>query len=569
MRHNAARDRLSQLNNACDILSHSQRSDQMILLKGFEGVLRVLLARTARNYPIYMSTHFLNLLNRTWLYCTVFITGAAVMVIELLGTRLIAPFYGASLYVWTSVISVTLIALACGYFVGGRWADRSIRFGLATIIALSGFLTLVVPWLTAPVLLMTDPLELRMGTFASTLILFTPSLFMLGMVGPFAVKLVTSNLDDVGTSTGSIYAASTVGSVIGTLFLGFYLFPQVGSREIFIGLGLGLLALAFCVAYFERNRVKLAVSLSTVTALFTASVILLPFIADSGKQNTDDQHFQTRFERESLYGWVRVVDNSAENYRLLMMDASAIGAASISHGENILMYQEIVTHLPKLAPGMQRALLIGQGAGHMAMTLKQYGIETDTLEIDPVVSEAARTYFDFQPTGKTIIGDARYEVRKLKGPYDLVIMDVFTGGSEPVHLLTTESMFQLQSLLSDNGVVALNFVAFYEDGRNAALASVAKTLAHVFPHQIALISEPGREFNDFVFIASNQFIDIDAAHLNSLQRNWFKQRLVTPDQTQGFVLTDNLNPLESLQARKAEHYRLMMADFFGLNQFIR
>lgn len=510
-----------------------------------------------------------NFTNHAWLYCTVFLTGAAVMVIELLGTRLIAPFYGASLYVWTSVISVTLIALALGYFVGGRWADRSRRVGLATIIALSGFLTLLVPWLTAPVLLMTDPMGLRMGTFISTLILFTPSLFMLGMVGPFAVKLATSSLDGVGTSTGSIYAVSTVGSVIGTLFLGFYLFPQVGSREIFIGLGLGLLVLAFGVAYFERRQIKLAVSLPAVAVLFTVSIFLLPLVTDSSRQTAEDSNYQTRFEQESLYGWVRVVDNDKENFRLLMMDASTIGAASISHGENALSYQEVVTHLPRLAPGMQRALLIGQGAGHMAIALKQFGIETDTLEIDPVVAEAARAYFDYKPTGKTIIGDARYEIRKLEGPFDLVIMDVFTGGSEPVHLLTVESIRQLQSLLSDNGIVALNFVAFYENGHNTALASVAKTLAQVFPHQIALISEPDREFNDFIFVASNQPVNINADHLNPLLRHWFKQRLVVPDQTQGVILTDNLNPLESMQTRKAEQYRSMMVDFFGLNQFIR
>src|SRR5690606_12970493 len=126
------------------------------------------------------------------------------------------------------VIAVTLIALALGYFIGGLWADRTRRAGLAFIIASAGFLTLLVPWLTAPVLLATDPLGLRMGTFVSTLVLFTPSLLMLGMVGPFAVKRATSSLDGVGASTGSIYAVSTVGSVIGTLFLGFYLFPQVG-----------------------------------------------------------------------------------------------------------------------------------------------------------------------------------------------------------------------------------------------------------------------------------------------------------------------------------------------------
>ena len=513
-------------------------------------------------------THFFHWF---WLYLTVFLTGAAVMVIELLGTRLIAPFYGASLYVWTSVISVTLIALALGYFIGGHWADRAKRTGLALIIALAGFLTLLVPWITAPVLFATDPLGLRMGTFVSTLVLFTPSLFLLGMVGPFAVKLATSSLDGVGTSTGSIYAVSTVGSVIGTLFLGFYLFPQVGSREIFIGLGIGLLALAFCVIYFERHYIRPATALAPVVVITVISMLLLPYINASGNRLLHhEDNFQTQFERESLYGWVRVIDNPQDNYRLLTVDASTIGAATISHSENVLAYQEIVSLLPALASDMKRALLIGQGAGHMATTLKRYGIETDTLEIDPVVAEAARDYFDFMPTGKTIIGDARYEIRKLKGPYDLIIMDVFTGGSEPVHLLTVETMQQLRALLSDNGLLTLNFVAFYENGENPALASVAKTLAQVFSNQIVLLSDPGRDFNDFIFLAADRPIDIEPGNqLRYNQSGWLKQRLVRLNQNQGVVLTDNLNPLESMQTRKSEYYRWMMVDSIGLNHFIR
>lgn len=147
-------------------------------------------------------------LNRVWLYCTVFLTGAAVMVIEQ-GIRLIAPFYGASLYVRPSVISVTLIALALGYYIGGRWADSARNTGLALIIALSGLLTLLIPWLTGPILPATDSLGLRMGVFVSTLVLFSPSLVMLGMIGHFVVKLATSSLKGVGASAGSIYAIST------------------------------------------------------------------------------------------------------------------------------------------------------------------------------------------------------------------------------------------------------------------------------------------------------------------------------------------------------------------------
>ena len=275
-----------------------------------------------------------NILEKAWLYCTVFLTGAAVMVIELLGTRLIAPFYGASLYVWTSLISVTLIALALGYYWGGIWADRT-KSGLSLIIAIAGLLTIIIPWLTGPVLLATDPLGLRLGSFVSTLILFSPSLIMLGMVGPFAVKLSTATLAKVGASTGSIYAVSTVGSVIGTLFLGFYLFPLIGSREIFIGLGIALFLLAIIVAYIEHRHLKSTKTIVPTALLVIIGIGLYPQIANSNQAESNDS-FQTRFERESLYGWVRVIDKPEENIRLLTVDASTIGAASISHGENLL-----------------------------------------------------------------------------------------------------------------------------------------------------------------------------------------------------------------------------------------
>ncbi|MBV6447134.1 fused MFS/spermidine synthase [Nitrosomonas sp.] len=364
---------------------------------------------------------------------------------------------------------------------------------------------------------------------------------MLGMVGPFAVKLATSSLDGVGAGTGSIYAVSTVGSVIGTLFLGFYLFPQVGSREIFMGLGIALLILAVGVTFFERKRISLMIALPPVSVLTVIGVMLLPRIADSAHHVSGKDSHRIQFERESLYGWVRVIDKPAENFRLLTVDASTIGAATISHGENVLTYQKIVDILPALTPQINRALLIGQGAGHMAMTLKKYGIVTDTLEIDPAVAEAASRYFGFTPSGKTIIGDARYEIRKLTGKYDLVILDVFTGGSEPVHLLTVETMSQLRFLLSDRGVLALNFVAFLEDGKNKALASVAKTLAQVFPHQQVFISEPDTEFNDFIFLAAHQAIEYDNGVIPAEQHNWLKARRISIDQSLGTVLTDTIH----------------------------
>lgn len=518
-----------------------------------------------------MTDHALNVCGRAGLYLTVFLTGAAVMVIELLGTRMIAPFYGASLYVWSSLISVTMIALALGYFAGGRWADRAKRSGLSLIIALAALLTLAIPWATRPVLLATDPLGLRAGAFVSALLLFSPSLTLLGMVGPFAIKLSTSRLDGVGSSAGSIYAVSTLGSVVGTLLLGFFLFPLVGSREILVGLGVTLFLLAVAVATYEQKRLGFAAALLPSVLLAILGIGLLPQVVSAGHAYNGGKDFQVLSERESLYGWVRVIDQRARNLRLLTSDASTIGAASISNGENRLTYQDIVGLIPALASGsVQRALLIGQGAGHMAMALRdRYGIATDTLEIDPAVADAASRYFGFTPTGLATVGDARYEIRHLKGPYDLIIHDCFTGGSEPAHLLTVETLAQLRGLLSEHGLLALNFVAFSQSGQNTALASVARTIAQVFPHQSVFVSEPGKDFNDFIFLAASRPINLESQALDVEQTAWLQSRLYPVDPAQGTVLTDNLNPLEHLQTRKAEHYRHVLVDWFGADLLVR
>ena len=504
-----------------------------------------------------------------WLYLIVFLTGASVMVIELLGTRLIAPFYGASLYVWSSLISVTMIALAIGYFVGGLWADRAQRSGLSLIIALAALFTLLIPWASRPVLLATDPLGLRAGAFTSALTLFFPSLTFLGMVGPFAIKLATSQLDGVGSSSGKVYAISTLGSVIGTLLLGFYLFPWVGSRQILVSLGLILFVLAIAVAIYEQHHFNKTIAVLPCTLLAIVGLCLIPKIVGAGHAPPDSR-FNVLSERESLYGFVRVIEQPSRNLRFLTADASMIGAANISDGLNRLTYQDIVGLIPAIKPSIKKALLIGQGAGHMAMTLRdKYGIVTDTLEIDPAVANAATDYFGFKPNGLTIVGDARYEIRHLTGPYDLIIHDCFTGGSEPAHLLTVETLQEFRRLLAPEGLLALNFVAFGQGEGQKALASVAKTIATVFPHQSLFISEPGEDFNDFIFLAGSQTIDLTAPSLSQNQTKWLNDRKFNIDPSEGIVLTDNLNPLEHLQTRKSEHYRHVLVEWFGSDLLVR
>ncbi len=503
-------------------------------------------------------------------YLIVFITGTVIMIIEMLGTRVIAPFYGASLYVWSSIISVTMIALALGYFSGGRLADRTQGGGLSLIIVLAGLFTLLIPWVTRPVLMAADALGLRAGAFVSALVLFTPCLTLLGMIGPFAIKLATGRLAGVGTSVGTIYAVSTVGSVLGTLTLGFFLFPVLGSRTILVGMGLGLMALSALVAIYEQRLALPAKGRTLGGALALTALGLTPFILNAGGSTAVNSAYQVRMERESLYGWVRVLDDPRRNMRLLTSDASVIGAAKLSDGASLLNYQLIIGLIPEFVPGIQRALLIGQGAGHMAMDLRdRYGIVTDTLEIDPAVADAAGEFFGFQPNGQAVVGDGRYEIRRLKGPYDLIIHDCFTGGSEPTHLLTVETFAQLRGLLAKSGVLALNYVAFFDGGQNPALASVVKTLGQIFPERAIIRNDPDHDFNDFVMLASGQPLDLAGGHLTAEQAQWLKVREVNVNAAAGDLLTDDFNPLEHHQVRKSEQYRALVAEWLGEDLMVR
>ncbi len=491
---------------------------------------------------------------------TVFVTGAAVMLLELLGTRVIAPFYGTSLYVWSALIAVTLVALSAGYYFGGFLADRYGQRLFVWILAAASLGIFMIPIADAHVLMMTDSLGLRLGALLSAFILFMPALVALGMTGPVAVKVGTSHLEDLGVSAGRLYAVSTLGSVVGTFLLAYLLFPSFGTNSILLTLGSLLLLVAIIHGLIGPSQKQSFVILGLAVALG-----LLAFIDHVlGQDVLSPKGFNVISERESLYGKVRVIDNPMQDIRLLSSDASVIGAASIGTGLNRLTYQQIVGLLPLMRSGMSQALVIGQGAGHMASDLfVNHHIQVDTIELDPAVAEAADRHFGFVQSGQQRIGDGRYEVRKLRGPYDLVIHDCFTGGSEPTHLLTREALLDIKRILSENGVMAVNLVAFKSPDANLPLRSVVKTVSSVFSQVRVYRSEPDHDFNDFIILASDQSLEMKGRKLTASMLGWLHDRETKLEFDSGILITDDFNPLESLQVKKSEHYRQQVAEWLG------
>jgi len=502
---------------------------------------------------------------RLLLYGTVTLTGAAVMVLELLGTRILGPFFGVSLYVWSALIAVTLIALAAGYFLGGWCADRLPQLRLAHLLLAAALATLLVPLLSGPVLQVADLLGLRTGVLVSAAALFLAPLTLLGMTGPCVVKLLAEDLDGIGTTAGSVYAISTLGSVAGTLALGFVLLPWFGTRAILAGTGALLLVLGTTLAVHERRRLggRHAIALVLIGAAGLVALgggLWLPARTAAG--------FKVLSDVESPYGRVRVVDDEQRGIRMLLSDASSIGAVDRRSGETVLDYQRILTLVPALderAPaareGVQRALVIGLGPGFVATRYRALGIKTDTIEIDPAVAQAAQAHFGFRRTGKFLVGDGRHEIRMLAHRYDYIVHDCFSGGAEPAHLLTVETFERLRTLLKAEGVLALNFVGFTRGEGIAALAAVARTLDEVFPFQRIFATRPDDELSDYVLLAGPRPIRLAArdeihrrhlAVLESLERS--------PPIEGGRLLTDDYHPIEHLQAGKAERYRALFRE---------
>ena len=192
----------------------------------------------------------------TWLLrIAVFVGGAAVMIIEILGSRVLAPTFGTTLHVWSALITVTLAALAIGYAWGGRIADRRPGLGtLMVVIAMAAGAILLGDLITKPVLRMAYGAGMISGTFIAATLLFLPSLLLLGMISPMAVR-VAADKQHLGQSVGNLYALSTMGSVAGSLAVSLLLIPNL---SVHVAIAATAIALALVPLVYLASRSKMA-----------------------------------------------------------------------------------------------------------------------------------------------------------------------------------------------------------------------------------------------------------------------------------------------------------------------
>ena len=189
------------------------------------------------------------------LYSITFLGGAVFLALEIVASRVLAPYFGSSIYVWGSLISVFLFALSVGYYLGGVLADRWPSFKvLALIVLCASVLILFIPLVQMPVsrMIFSWKLDLRSSVLLASLIFFMLPSVLNGMVTPFIIKLNATQLKTIGQTVGNIYAVSTIGSVSGALGVSFYLIPAIGTRAILFSSGGTLIATSLLSLLVDR-----------------------------------------------------------------------------------------------------------------------------------------------------------------------------------------------------------------------------------------------------------------------------------------------------------------------------
>lgn len=488
-----------------------------------------------------------------YLAVTAAVSGALVMVIEVVGSRVIGPFFGVSLFVWTSLITVTLVSLALGYAAGGLLADRKpspdVLYGL---LGLAGAAVLLVPFLKAPVLRSAMPLGLRSGALLGSLLLFGPSLFLLGCVPPFVVKLAATELRRLGRTVGLFSALSTFGSFAGTLATGYLLIGHLAVSRIFVLVGAALLALAALYFTVFRGR-RLAIALLLLPVLTARDEGLTSKLMANGTTVTELARHQ------GFYGTVQVLEYSygAVRTRELVIDGLVQGGVEVASGLSIYEYAYFLEQLPYGMNDRGRScLVIGLGAGLVPAWYGARGVPTDVVDINPDVVRVARERFGFRPTGEVVLADARYYLSQPGRRYDYVILDVFTGDTTPSHLLSREALSLVRSRLEDGGLLAVNLAGTF-GSRSFMTASVVRTFEQVFEsvdvYPLFSPEEP-EAFGNVVLVARNgPPLVFDPSKVSGFPVHTLARPVVErflgrpyrlPPGTRAMVLTDDRNPID-------------------------
>ncbi len=471
----------------------------------------------------------------------VFFSGAIIMVLEILGFRILAPYFGYSVYVSGSLIGIVMVALSLGYYLGGQLADRKPeRALLFKLIFLADVHVIIISLVYIQLIAYLAKFGVVYGSILSSVILFGPAMVLLGMAPPFIIKLMTKDTSVVGSVAGDITAIGTVGSIIGTFGATFVLIPKLGSHATLILCSITLLLIAVWGLEIRKR----------VYGIFI--IAILAFNIYPGKTESN-----IIFQNESPYNLIKVSQENDGSLQMKLNTNMWFHSIFKPDGATVNMYFDYLNTAPIMADAKD-ILILGMGGGTSVLQKQLFfqDASVDAVELDPGVIEVGRKYFGLKESSKLHIyeGDARPFLQNSEKKYDVIEIDVYHGGVyAPFYIMTKEFFTTVYEHMKPNGVVVMNVLSPYQENNRLILVdAVGKTMSEVFPSIFKI-----EMFTNHLLFATKSEADLDymKSKLRSYSGNSELQKIAYSaskslsnyyPEEDAVVLTDDKSPVAEI-----------------------
>jgi spermidine synthase len=491
----------------------------------------------------------------------VFLTGAAILVIEVVAVRILSPYFGNTIFNFSSVLSTILLALSVGYYLGGIRADKNPSekhfFGL---ISLSGLLVLAFHALSLFVLpFLAYTFSTVEGPLISAFFLFSVPAVLLGMLSPYAIKLQALKFAErgIGNISGTTFFWSTFGSITGSVGTGFFLIPHFGVNTIMWATGLFLLFLGTLgLVMLPGGKVPAVTRFLAGVGLFTLMQLIPSFEPE------------VVYAKDGVYERIIVAEEQIDGRPAIVLhqDLSSSGAIFRDSSDAALPFLEFYKLASLVPGGPKRALVLGGGAFLVPKLLLEHypDVIVDVVEIEPELHRVAHRSFGLPESDRlrVHITDGRRFLYDSEGNYDLIFGDTYHSlYSVPAHFTSVEFFKLVQEKLSPHGLFFANMIGSLSRAQPSLTLSELRTFKEVFKdaHLFALYPKRFYEPQNLMYVgfAANPSLTWqeraaqtqDSTFLNYLdERRILAERFVLDDYT---LLTDDYAPVDYMTAAMA------------------
>ncbi len=492
-----------------------------------------------------------------------FIAGFSLMTVELISTRILAPYVGTSLYTWTSVIGVILFGISIGSYFGGKLIDKyKSAKTIFYFFTLSSLSTAFIPTLVAKtqfLVLVDFPIQIII-VLISLALFFLPAVFI-GAIYPALLKFYSEDISSIGKKSGGLSALWSVGSIFGVFLTGFYFIGYFGSNfTLFI-----IAAILFINGlFFYFPKIKTLI----VLIVILSGAIYLPQLV-RGQSNDI-------FSDESNYYNIRVIDANSDIFgkiRTLFLDFDSHSVEGLEK-QSLNNHTEIYPVFSAFNPDIKEILVLGSGSGLMAKYLSKFYKDSRVtiVEIDPKVVKVAEEFFDLKSYPiKIVVSDARVFLAKNSEKYDLIVNDVYNSFiSVPWHLTTKEFNDLAKSRLNKGGIYAVNFISALVGGNADFFKSMRFTFQRTFSnYQIFSFGFLPTKGQNIILVGIDDDIQLNPLGLKEklkfLENGEFLSSVLMTKKfsdDNSIILTDNFAPVEKLMVPLINDYFLSYAKLY-------